>query len=114
MDHKATVCKYVVPEGYGYKSISNKPIHVDETAIAKTGAHLFYASVNKKDDTIKTTSSRSLAIVGIDTDIAIAEHMTEHALSYIKSEHIFIRHDIGTQELINKRINHLKSLRAIQ
>ena len=113
MKEKATVCKYIVPEGYGYKSLSNKPIYVNEPAILKTGAQLFYASVNKKDNTILTSSSRSLALVGIDHDITTAEHIVEHALSHIKSDHIFIRHDIGTQELINKRIEHMNTLRAV-
>jgi phosphoribosylamine--glycine ligase len=113
MDQKATVCKYVVPEGYGYKSLCDKPISVDEKSIARTGAQLFYASVNKKEHTILTSTSRSLAVVGIDPDIALAEHIAEHALSYIQSDHIFIRHDIGTQDLITKRIEHMNSLRAI-
>ncbi len=113
MDPKATVCKYVVPEGYGYKSISDKPIDVNENAITQSGAKLYYASVNKKDSTIHTSTSRSLAVVGIDKDISTAEHITEHALSHIKSDHIFIRHDIGTEPLINKRIEHMNTLRAI-
>ncbi|MCK4613335.1 MAG: phosphoribosylamine--glycine ligase, partial [Thermoplasmata archaeon] len=34
---RATVCKYVVPEGYGVRSVAGKPIFVNEDAIRSTG-----------------------------------------------------------------------------
>ncbi|MCG7843873.1 MAG: phosphoribosylamine--glycine ligase, partial [Methanomassiliicoccales archaeon] len=43
---KATVCKYVVPAGYGTESKAGRPVMVDETAIAKAGARLYYAMVD--------------------------------------------------------------------
>jgi phosphoribosylamine--glycine ligase len=110
--NKATLCKYVVPEGYGIKSMENQPIYVDEGAIRNTGALLFYASVNVKDENIYTTSSRSLAVVGIGENLFQAESQCERGLEHIKGEHIFIRHDIGSKELIEKRINHMKRLRG--
>ncbi len=112
MHKKSTVCKYVVPEGYGFKSMIGAPIEVDEQAIRHTGASLFYASVNKDNTLIRTTSSRSLAVVGIAEDIQTSEKLCEKALSHIKGDHIFIRHDIGTPDLINQRVNHMKLLRG--
>ncbi len=111
IDKKSTVCKYVVPEGYGVKSMVGEPIHVDETALQKTGALLFYASVNKKDDHILTGSSRSLAVVGTSQTLEDAEKICEKALGYITGDHLFIRHDIGTKALLQKRINHMKEIR---
>ena len=108
---KSTVCKYVVPEGYGVKSITDSRIDVDEKGIEKVGAKLFYASVNKRDTGIYTTSSRSLAVVGISDDLYDAEKICEEGLKFVKGEHIFIRHDIGTKELIEKRIRHMNSIR---
>jgi len=110
----STVCKYVVPEGYGVKSMVGQHLYVDEEAIRKTGARLFYASVNKKDDYILTGSSRSLAVVGIHKDLAESEKISEHALSFVKGEHLFIRHDIGTTQLLEKRIHHMKEIRGGQ
>ncbi len=114
VEKKSTVCKYVVPEGYGVKSMVGEPIIVDEAAIHRTGARLFYASVNKKDDYIVTGSSRSLAVVGIDDDLATAERISEQALTHIKGDHLFIRHDIGTPPLLEKRICHMKEIRERQ
>ncbi|UCF49083.1 MAG: phosphoribosylamine--glycine ligase [Thermoplasmatales archaeon] len=110
---KSTVCKYIVPEGYGFKSMIGEKIFVDEDAIKSTGSILFYASVNKDDDLVKTTSSRSLAVVGISDKIDDAEKICEDALRHINGDHIFIRHDIGTQELIDKRIKHMIELRGM-
>lgn len=113
-EKKATVCKYIVPEGYGVKSLDDQIIQIDVDAIKNTGAFLFYASVNQIDDDVKTTTSRSLAIVGHADSIDAAEHMCEDALQYIQSEHIYIRHDIGTKELIQKRIDHMNQLRGVE
>jgi phosphoribosylamine--glycine ligase len=110
---KSTVCKYVVPEGYGIKSMSGEKIFVDEGNIKNSGCRLFYASVNKENDFVTTSTSRSLAIVGIADNILQAEKICEKGLTYVKGEHIFIRHDIGTPELIQKRINHMNKIRGI-
>jgi phosphoribosylamine--glycine ligase len=109
---KSTVCKYIVPEGYGYKSMIGEKILVDEKGILSAGSKLFYASVNKENNYVLTTSSRSLAVVGISDTLENAEKKCEQALNYIKGDHIFIRHDIGTLKLINKRISHMNELRG--
>jgi phosphoribosylamine--glycine ligase len=114
LNKKSTVCKYVVPEGYGIKSIVGEKIFLDEEKITSIGSKLFYASVNKENDYVTTTSSRSLAIVGISDTLSSAENICEKALTYVKGDHIFIRHDIGTKELIDKRIQHMNELRGIK
>jgi phosphoribosylamine---glycine ligase len=111
-DHKATVCKYVVPEGYGVKSKAGLPIEVDENAIEKEGAWLYYAAVNEENGRILTTSSRSLAVVGVEDTIEQAETICERGLSHISGEAIAIRHDIGRSELVQRRIEHMRSIRG--
>ena len=110
---KSTVCKYVVPEGYGVKSLVGEKVYVDKDAICSTGSKLFYASVNKGNDFVYTTSSRSLAVVGISDSLSNAEKICEEALKFVKGDHIFIRHDIGKTELIEKRIKHMNQLRGM-
>lgn len=113
MKKKSTVCKYVVPEGYGIKSMAGTKIYVDEEKIKDAGSQLFYASVNKENNFVTTTSSRSLAVVGISDNISKAEDICEQALKYVRGDHIFIRHDIGTSELIQKRVTHMNKIRGI-
>ena len=111
-ENKSTVCKYVVPEGYGIKPIAGKEIRVNEEKIKGKGGLLFYASVNEKNGKIYTTTSRSLAVVGIAKEIEDAEKICEECLKFVEGEHIFIRHDIGKKELIEKRIRHMEMLRG--
>ena len=114
INKKSTVCKYIVPEGYGIKSMVGEKIYIDGEKINSTGSILFYASVNKENNYVSTTSSRSLAVVGISDKLSNAENICEKALKYIKGDHIFIRHDIGTSALIEKRIKHMNKLRGLE
>jgi phosphoribosylamine--glycine ligase len=107
---KATVCKYVTPVGYGVKSAAGEKVFVDETKIDQTGAELYYASVDQRDSDIYTTTSRALAVVGMDEDIAEAERMSETALQYVGGN-VFMRHDIGKSEPIEKRIKRMEAIR---
>jgi phosphoribosylamine--glycine ligase len=81
--------------------------------IINSGSKLYYASVNKKNDHIYTTSSRSLALVGISNSLSSAEMMCEDGLKFIESEHIYIRHDIGTTELMQMKMDKIKNLNII-
>jgi phosphoribosylamine--glycine ligase len=109
--HKATVCKYLVPAGYPEHATPGQPISVDENAIARQAAHVFYASVDVKGDQIVTTASRSVGVVGVSDTIERAERIAEEATAHVKGP---LRHrsDIGTSSLIRKRIEHVRSVRA--
>ncbi len=109
---KASVCKYIVPEGYGFQSIPGSQLMVDETSIEGVGAELFYASVDARNGAIYTTTSRSLAVVGFASDIEEAERVSERALSHIKGEKIHMRHDIGKPEVIRNKVLRMKTLRG--
>lgn len=108
---KATVCKYVVPEGYGVRSRSGLPITVDERGVQESGSVVFYANVDSADGKLVTGTSRSVGVVGIADSIEKAEQNCENALRCVKGEAITVRHDIGKKELIRKRIDHMKELR---
>ncbi|AEH06570.1 phosphoribosylamine--glycine ligase [Methanothermococcus okinawensis] len=109
-ENKATVCKYVVPEGYPLNPVKNKEIFVDEDKINEIGAILFYASINENDGKLYITGSRSAAVVGVADTIEEAEKIAENAIQYIKGD-VFYRKDIGTLNLINKRIEKMNNLR---
>jgi phosphoribosylamine--glycine ligase len=105
-DLRATVCKYVVPAGY---PTNPKPteITIDKDHI---DAALFYASVDDRNGTITTTTSRALAVLGMAETIENAEQQAERALQFIKGD-VFARHDIGKKELVQSRIEHMKRIR---
>lgn len=110
---KATVVKYIVPEGYGSGTpMAGIPIHIDEPRLRETECLLFYAAVNGEGDQVTTTTSRALAVLAMDDTLGEANERCEAGLTAIKSEHVHIRHDIGTKELIQRRIDHMKALRV--
>jgi len=108
-ENKATVCKYVVPNGYPIDPVKNKEITVDEEAISKTGAILYYASINEENGKLIITGSRSAAVTGVSENIEEAEKIAQEAIVNFKGE-IFFRRDIGTSKLIEKRIKRMDEL----
>lgn len=107
---RATVCKYIVPEGYPSNPKANSIIEIDGKI--NKNARLYYSSVNKMDDKIYTTTSRSLAVVGIAETIQKAEKIAENEIRKVRGD-IFYRRDIGTDLLIKKRIEHINKLRGM-
>lgn len=106
-ERSATVCKYVVPAGYPDNPVRDSPLHVTE----QPEYTVYYASVNERDGTVYTTSSRSLAVVGIADSISDAEILSETGLSNV-SGNFHCRHDIGKEQLIRRRIEHMQSIRG--
>ena len=72
---------------------------------------VYYAAVNQKNDQIFTSSSRALALVAAGETIAEAEEICEKATGYVDGD-LYHRRDVGTAELIQKRIKHMEDLLA--
>ncbi|UIO98851.1 phosphoribosylamine--glycine ligase [Halobaculum sp. CBA1158] len=106
---EATVCKYAVPAGYPVDPDAGARIEVNEASVGD--ALLFYASVDQREDGLFTTTSRSFAVVGLGDSIADAEADAEAALSIV-GDGFHVRHDIGTAELVQSRIDHMAELRG--
>lgn len=104
---QATVCKYAVPAGYPDKPVKDSIVEIG----AIKDSLLFYSSVYEKDNKIYTTGSRALAVLGIADTIRDAERKAQAGLLCLKGA-LHSRRDIGTDELIRKRIQHMKELRA--
>ncbi|WP_457619387.1 phosphoribosylamine--glycine ligase [Methanopyrus sp.] len=112
---RATVCKYVVPEGYPESSEGEGDvIEVDEECIHRYDAIPYYASVNLDEDgKIRMTSSRALAVVGIGDELEQAEEAAESAIrECVSGERIRHRSDIGKRETVEKRVRRMKRIRG--
>jgi phosphoribosylamine--glycine ligase len=115
---RATVCKYGVPEGYPTDPSAGTKLAIDEESVAEAvenwggDALLFYASVDEREDGIYTTTSRSFAVVGIASTLYATGTIAEDALVVAPEDGVRIRHDIGTAELIQQRIDHVDELRG--
>jgi phosphoribosylamine--glycine ligase len=110
-DQKATVCKYLVPLNYPEHADVGQTIQVDAEAMERCNAQLFYASVDLRDDRVVTTSSRTIGVVGISDTIESAERIAEEATRHVRGP-LRHRRDIGTPALLQKRVDHMRSLGA--
>ena len=105
--NKATVCKYAVPEGYPDNPVKGEPINISNI---ENSDGLFYASVDVKNGELVEAGSRTIAVVGMADSIAEAEAIAENEVSSVSGP-LFHRSDIGTETVIQDRINHMNSLR---
>ena len=105
--NKATVCKYAVPEGYPDSPVKDEQINISKI---NNPDGLFYASVDIQNGKLVEAGSRTIAVVGMANSISNAEKIAEKEVSAIDGP-LFHRSDIGTDMVIQKRINHMKSIR---
>jgi len=110
-DRLATVCKYIVPQGYPEHPV--KGVRIDLSKVPKESEKLrrYFASVDQKADGVYLGGSRALAFVGIGKDLAEAEAIAEEAASAVQGP-VFHRTDIGTDALVQQRISHMEALHS--
>ncbi|TXT66986.1 MAG: putative Phosphoribosylamine--glycine ligase [Promethearchaeota archaeon] len=109
-EKKATAVKYLAPEGYPLSPKKDQLISIDEERLEKIGAKYYYASVYKENENIFTTTSRSMGVLGIAASLKEAEQIAERGVGCIEGK-LFHRKDVGTPELLQKRIEHMNSLK---
>jgi fusion protein PurCD len=102
--NRATVCKYLVPEGHPGPSKKGK---LDLSQIVE-GEHIrCYRGALDGDN---LTGSRAAAVVGIADTIYKAEQFAEEAAQKAIGP-VFHRRDIGTRELVEKRREQIEWMR---
>jgi len=106
-DRRATVCKYVVPNGYPVSPVKNGKVEIGPLP---KSVRLYYASATETPEGLRLGSSRGLACVGIADSIDGAELLAEAGIQKITGD-VFHRSDIGTAALLKKRIDHMRLLR---
>ena len=107
-NNKATVCKYAVPEGYPDSPLKGERIDISNV---KNPDQLYLASVDLKNNVLIESGSRTVAVVGIADILHEAESISESEIQRIEGP-LFHRNDIGTMELVQKRIDHMETLRV--
>lgn len=106
--HQATVCKYAVPKGYPDEPVRN--VAIDISAV-KDKCHLYLAAVNAIEGKIYATGSRTAAYVGVADSISAAEEIAEKEIRGVAGP-LFHREDIGTDRVIQQRIDEMRKLRG--
>ena len=107
---KATVCKYITPEGYP-ENKDQKGAEVRFPDIPEN-ARLFFGDISEDEDgTLRLGGSRTAGIVGIADTIAEAESIAQNLCEQVQGP-VRFRSDIGKESLIEQRVTTLKHLRS--
>jgi phosphoribosylamine--glycine ligase len=112
----ASVCLYLVPETYPVGPTlegENALVILDKKILQMPNIYTFYSSVdfvskNEETVTLNLTSSRAIAITALGESIESARIKVLAATQFIHGKVMF-RTDIGSSELIQKRIDLIKS-----
>jgi len=110
-DEKATVCKYVVPESYPSGKGKGDSIRVPESLFHDPAVRVYWAASNWSAAGVTMTGSRAVGVVGIGDTLDAAERKAEQAASLVEGN-VRFRHDIGTAELVSRRVEHMNRVRA--
>jgi phosphoribosylamine---glycine ligase len=103
----ATVCKYVVPEGYPDRPVKNVRISLARVPAPSERLKYYLAAVEERSDGLYVTGSRAIGFVGIGADLDAAESIAEQAASAVDGP-VHHRKDIGTRALIERRCEHVR------
>lgn len=106
-EKKATVCKYVVPEGYPDNAVKGEKIEIGDLP---EGVKTYYASVEGSEDSLYLAGSRAVAMLGVADTIEEAEKLAQAGAAAVGGR-VFYRKDIGTNILIESRVEMMKGVR---
>ncbi len=107
-ERKATVVKYVCPQGYPTSPVKNEKIAV---GALPTGVRTYYASVDAREEGLYLLGSRAIAMVGIADTLEEAERSAQAGVEQVSGP-VFYRRDVGTRALIQKRVEAMRGLRS--
>ncbi|MEA3143941.1 MAG: phosphoribosylamine---glycine ligase [Thermoplasmata archaeon] len=109
----ATVVKYVVPRGYGEgHPEAGHHVQVDDFNIKRAGGVLFMGAIEQQmSGPLVTLASRTLAVLGVGATLEAANAVCEASLRHVHGDGLHVRHDIGSAQLIQRRVEHMASLR---
>lgn len=112
-EKKATVCKYVVPKSYPEgKEEVGKEIRVPDSRFQSPDSKIYFGDVSREEDgTLRLGGSRAAGIVGIGDTITDAEGIAQKLCKQVCGP-VRFRSDIGTDALIQKRVDLMKRLRS--
>ncbi len=108
-ESRATVCKYVVPQGYPDHPVKDERISLARVPTQSERLKYYEAAVEWRGHDLYLTGSRAVGFVGIGAGLDEAERMAEEAASSVDGpvEH---RKDIGTRALIQQRCDHVRRI----
>jgi phosphoribosylamine--glycine ligase len=104
---QASVCKYLVPEGY-----PDAPRKGDRLTLSQANdVDIYLGSVDERNGQLVGAGSRAVGVVGLGATLADAEAKCQRYLDSFEGP-FFFRRDIGTADAVARRIQHMEALRS--
>lgn len=105
-ENKATVCKYLVPNGYPDSPVKGEPIALSKMP---DNVDCYFGAIESQGNQLIMTGSRAIALVSKADTIQEASFNIEKVIPSIQGK-VFHRPDIGSTDLLNQRIKHINKL----
>ncbi len=109
----ATVSKYIVPPQYPQKLYQILDVDYDENVFEKMKVDLYYSCGVDENGKLNVGSERGLAFLADAEKITLAHKRIERAIKKINGS-FYHRNDIGTAQLIRKKVNHMQQLCSLK
>lgn len=106
----ASVCKYLVPQGYPERKPDPVRVKIDDSILKEEGTHMVYAGAELSDGWVTATGSRFAAVLAIRPQISDAEKAVERTLVRLQLKGLRYRKDVATTALLQKRVDHMKAV----
>ncbi|NJD77309.1 MAG: phosphoribosylamine--glycine ligase [Candidatus Methanoperedens sp.] len=111
-ENQATVCKYIVPQGYPEKLYLNLEVELNHEALQKIdGLKYYYSCGPDNTGKLNVGTERGIAFIAGAQTIEEANEKVEKAISLVSGK-FYYRKDIGTTDLIDSKVEHIKRLRG--
>ncbi len=114
---EVSIVKAIAPLGYPHRKdlASGKTVIVDEEEIARRGCELFYGAVEERNGRLTTLGSRAVEVLAVDSDYERCYEKVERCMRYVSSPdtRLIYRRDIGSPELIRRRIEEAEGVRQV-
>ena len=109
---QASLCKYLVPEGYPVDSGDPLIFSLEKDAIVDDGFSVIYASVERLGDRFRTLGSRTLAIVGLGASPGEISRRMEGLMEVIEPDGLRHRRDVGDTQVIQNKVQRMGVIRG--
>ena len=107
---QASVCKYLVPQGYPEHPRKDIKVKFDDNILKRAGVEIIYAGAEAQGEYCRPTGSRFAAVLAVRDQLSAAESAVEEAIRRLGLDSLYHRKDIATASTIEKKIRHMKSI----
>jgi len=109
---QASVVKYLVPHAYPDVDPHPPVFDLDLARIEAAGMSVVYSSVEAENGRLRALGSRTLALVALGAEPGQLSARMEELLQQVEPTELTHRTDVGSAEVIAKKVNFMQQLRS--